>query len=69
VFLYNFRYIRALSKFGVNLNLKHPYVIGRNFLYLSDLERCGYVKLLRPLNEVNQFILLRRELGSVFASL
>jgi hypothetical protein len=53
MFLYNFRYIRALSEFGVDLNPKHPYIIGRNFLYLSDLKRCGYVKLLRPLSEVN----------------
>jgi hypothetical protein len=69
VFLCNFRYIGAPSEFGVDLNPKHPYVIGRNFVYLSDLERYGHVKLLGPLNEVYQFVLLRRELGSVFAGL
>jgi hypothetical protein len=58
VFLYNFRYIRALSEFNVDLNPKHPYIIGRNFSYLSDLERYGHVELLRPLGEVNQFVLL-----------
>jgi hypothetical protein len=69
VFLCNFRYMGALSEFSVDLNPKHSHVIGRNFAYLSDLERCGHIKLLGPLGEVYQFVLLRRELGSVFAGL